>query len=152
MYLHSSCFSSLGVFVANLLYFIGSFSSWARPQICAIRFLRMVRAWGAPQVRVHAMRRLHAARNAISTAMRRYFSLGRVVKCADAALCDARRLEFAFISSSREPLFGFWSCCERDFFCAHGPVSTSYCWNDTGMSSRDAAQRSISQSWSAGQV
>jgi len=42
------------------------------------------------------MRRLHAARNAISTAIRRYFSLGRVVKCADATHCDARRLEIAF--------------------------------------------------------
>jgi hypothetical protein len=35
VYLHSSCFSSLGVLVANLLYFIGSFSSCSRPQICA---------------------------------------------------------------------------------------------------------------------
>ena len=28
VHLHSSCFSSLGVFVANLLCFLGSFSSW----------------------------------------------------------------------------------------------------------------------------
>jgi len=37
----------------------------------------------------------------------------RVVRCADAAPCDARRLEIAFVSSARERLFGFWSCCGR---------------------------------------
>jgi len=58
-----------------------------------------------------AMRRLRAARNATLTIMRRYLSLGRVVKCADAAPRDARRLEIAFFSSARERLFRFWSCC-----------------------------------------
>jgi len=87
----------------------GASSNMCEPK--RIRFLRMVRAWGAPQVRGYAMRRLHAARNAIRMAIIRYFSLGRVVKCADAALCDVRRLEIAFFPSSRERLFGFWSCC-----------------------------------------
>ena len=71
-------------------------------------FFRTVRARGEPQVRVDATRRRHAARNAISTALKRCVSFVRVVKCADAAPCDARRLEIAFVSSSRERLFRFW--------------------------------------------
>jgi len=32
---HSSCFSSLGIFPADLVSSLGSFSSWARSEICA---------------------------------------------------------------------------------------------------------------------
>jgi len=115
VHLHSSCFSSLGVFVANLFCSLGSFSSWARSQICANPkgsvFFRMVHARGAPQARGDAMRRRRAARNAISTTINWYFLLGRVVKCADAAHCDARMPKIALFSSACEPLFRYWACC-----------------------------------------
>ena len=37
-------------------------------------------------------------------------------------------------------------------FFAHGSVSTSYCWNDNGISPRGAGSYRISQSWSVGKV
>jgi len=104
------------LWVFSLLICSVRLGRWARSrQKCANPkgsvFFIMVHARGAPQVRGDAMRRRRAARNATSTTTRIYFSLGRVVKCADAAHCDARRPEIAFFSSAREPVFRFWACC-----------------------------------------
>ena len=103
--LHSSCFSFLGVFVAHLSCSLGSLSAWARSQTCAHPTGSVCSEWFT-----HGAHRRCAETRCDGAALResrcrlpciRYFSLGCVVKCADAAHCDARRPEIAYFSSAR---------------------------------------------------